>query len=83
VGLAEQQNNANHRSHEPLYNRQLGNPYHMGRGIQRVGSECSEAGGREMRDDWFWPVILYGAFLGVVGTLIIQYLARHLVLVWV
>jgi hypothetical protein len=36
-----------------------------------------------MCDDWFWPVILYGAFLGVVGTLIIQYLARHLVLVWV
>jgi len=30
-----------------------------------------------MRDDMFW----YGVFLGVVGTLVIQYLAQHLV--WV
>jgi len=36
-----------------------------------------------MCNGWFWLVILYGAFLGVISTLFIQFLAHHLVLVWV
>jgi len=39
-----------------------------------------------MRDDMFWGVVLYGVFLGIVGTLVIplviQYLAHHVVWVW-
>jgi tetrahydromethanopterin S-methyltransferase subunit G len=36
-----------------------------------------------MCNDWFWSVILilYGVVLGIIGTLVIQLLAQHLV--WV
>lgn len=36
-----------------------------------------------MSDNWFWSVILilYGVVVGVMGTLVIQFLAHHLV--WV
>lgn len=35
-----------------------------------------------MRNDMFWWVVLYGVILGIVGTLVIQYLAHHLVWAW-
>ena len=36
-----------------------------------------------MCDDWFWPVnlVLHGVALDVIGTLVIQLIARHLM--WV